>query len=175
MTYVKHNSYSITPKANNTVEFFFPNIALVNSDLSKEEGSGLLKFQLSQKADLAENTLIDSKVSIQFNERTPLVKNHTHTIGSLAFSTAIEDVLSNSIGLSVYPNPFNQSTTFKIDKIDAGMLDFELYNAKGQLLRYHQFNSSSFNLHRKELKNGFYFYIIKQHGQAVSVGKLFIE
>lgn len=178
VTYATHQQYDLTIEGQ-TLNFSFPNIDLVNSAVNKTEGTGLLKFNLAQKADLPEATLIESKVTLTINGKEISSDRNAntffHTVGQLAFSTSVEDILKEEIGLTVYPNPFHQFTTFEIDNPKNLTLDFELYNANGQLLHYRSFNRNSFNLQRNDLKNGFYFYVVKHEGQSVGAGKLFLE
>ena len=169
-------SYNVIKKAANVVVFTFPRIDLVSSNSNTKESTGILKFSINQKADLASNTKIESKVAIQFNENAPLTERIFHTVGDLNFSTAIEDLLINPIGgLTVYPNPFTYSTTFEFENITNTKKRFELYNAKGQLVQEQVLNTSKFKFHRKALNEGLYFYVFKEEGQLVRTGKVFIE
>lgn len=174
--YATHTEYELTKKENNIVEFVFPHIDLIHNSINAEEAGGLIKFTISQKADVPIGTKLESKVALQFNQNSPMTNSIFHTVGDItAMSTAVTDILKEEIKLIVYPNPFHQYTTFKIANPKGQLLDFELYNANGQLMHYRSFNQNSFNLQRNDLKNGFYFYIIKQEGQSVSAGKLLIE
>lgn len=178
VTYATHPQYDLTVDGQ-TLNFSFPNIDLVNSTVNKAEGSGLLKFNLAQKADLPKATLIESKVTLTIDGQEIAggrnANTFFHTVGQLPFSTSVNNILTEEIGVTVYPNPFHQYTTFKIDNPKSLTLDFELYNANGQLMHYRSFNQNSFNLQRNDLKNGFYFYVVKHEGQSVGAGKLFLE
>lgn len=175
VTFTSHPAYVLTKKEDNIVEFAFPNISLLSSDISTDEGTGLIKFTVEQKANLPNNTLIENTVKLTFDNNMPLNNSIFHTVGENVISTSTTDILLNGIELTVYPNPFKESTHFKVENPNLEVLQFELYTANGQLMQQRQFATQTFTLHRNDLKNGFYFYVIKRAGQPVGVGKLFIE
>lgn len=173
--YAAHPEYVLTKKENNIVEFAFPNISLVSKKINESEGTGLIKFTIAQKTDLPDNTRIENRIKLTFNDKTPLTNSIFHTIGENVVSTNTSNILINNIELTVYPNPFTESTQFRLENPTLELLQFELYNANGQLMQQRQFATETFTLHRNDLKNGFYFYVIKQEGQPVGAGKLFME
>ncbi|MEM1124015.1 MAG: hypothetical protein AAGJ18_26495, partial [Bacteroidota bacterium] len=143
VTFATHPAYDLSVDGR-TLTFSFPNIDLVSNEISEEEGSGLLKFTLAQKPDVAIDTKIESAITINFDGEKVAGSRSTddntffHTVGTLAFSTAVETILQEDVGLTVYPNPFHDYTTFKVDNPQGLTLDFELYNTNGQLMRHQQ-------------------------------------
>lgn len=75
-----------------------------------------------------------------------------------------------------YPNPFNARTVIRYALPEAGDVDFQVYNLRGQLVSssqlgpkpagYHSLHWSSANL-----SSGLYFYVIKFHGQTRTVSE----
>lgn len=174
LTYATHSTFDQTINGN-VITFTFPNIGLVSSTISEKEGSGLLKFTIAQQQDVPANTLIENKTSVQFDAASPLNSSVFHTIGALALSTSTNDVLLNTIELTVSPNPFSTYTIFTFENERNDWMQFELHDVNGATVWEQQLNTSQLRLPRKNLHKGFYFYVLKKEGQPVGVGKLFVE
>jgi len=174
--FATHEAFVITQKEN-TFQFAFPNIFLLADGINKAAARGTLTFRLQQKANVAENIIIKNEVRIQLDENAPITSSVYHTVGEIAgaVSTNVEDIFGPTIALNVYPNPFSQSATFEIDLADFTTAYLELYNSNGQLMQMNKVNNKSYRLLRNGLKTGLYFYVLKQNGQAVNSGKLFVD
>lgn len=94
-----------------------------------------------------------------------LIKNKK--AGQIA--TSIEPVLRpNQLKLSAFPNPFNPSTTIKMDGLTQGEVEIEIFNSLGQRVHLHKsnqhFNSTfSYTWVANEMPSGVYFVKIKQN------------
>ncbi len=79
-------------------------------------------------------------------------------------------------GISIFPNPFSNATTFNIPFIDQyDGLQLNLYDALGKLVRHEVVTTASFQLYRNDLAQGLYTYQLKTNTQLLATGKLIIE
>lgn len=101
---------------------------------------------------------IETLYEAEIDENQPFLENHIPTISSLS------------------PNPFNSSTTVRIDpKIGEALVLFELYNSLGECVRSIKTQKQQFELQRNELLAGVYMYRIIVKGKILDHGKVIIE
>ena len=87
----------------------------------------------------------------------------------------INEIQSSSV--SVYPNPFNESTTFSVDKsVQLKDAEFKLFDVVGKEVRsISGINSRQFTLEKNELSAGVYFYKLSNNGREIANGKVVIK
>lgn len=90
-------------------------------------------------------------------------------------TTSTQKIFSPEIQLSVFPNPMNDFTTFKIETDDFTTFQLRVFNSLGQLVRTEQFNDSIFNFYKKNLNAGIYFFEISSKEKLLANGKLEIH
>jgi hypothetical protein len=91
---------------------------------------------------------------------------------SCARVTAIDEPASNPV-LSVFPNPFNISTTIRLNKAVENA-ELSIYNLQGQLVRTRsQITGDQISIERENLSSGLYFFELKQGKESVT-GKIVI-
>lgn len=83
---------------------------------------------------------------------------------------------TNSV-ISIYPNPFTDFTTIKLDsKINLINAQMHLYDVLGKEVKLiSEINASEIRVDRKGLSEGMYLYKFVNDGQVVSTGKLVIR
>lgn len=69
--------------------------------------------------------------------------------------TGIDNINSSSV--SIYPNPFTNSTTIKINSKASEVTKLKMYSSVGQVVFETQFSGNEFILHADDLANGIYF------------------
>lgn len=92
-------------------------------------------------------------------------------------SLSVNETVSESEGIKIYPNPFTENTTFVIhyDKLNE-TYSFELTDVLGKRVRaVSGITEKQFQLSREGLKNGIYFYKIYSSENLIGVGKLVVE
>ena len=90
--------------------------------------------------------------------------------------TGVENIASQS-SISVYPNPFNDATTFVInsDKTN-GIYTFELNDVLGKkVMEQTNITAKQFQISRNGLESGVYFYKIYSSEMPINTGKLIIK
>ncbi len=82
----------------------------------------------------------------------------------------------NSYDISLYPNPFSNSIIIEFENNKKEKHTFTLYNATGQLVRkIDNITTGKIIIDRKNLKNGLYFFQLRNDNEIVGYGKLIIE
>lgn len=73
----------------------------------------------------------------------------------------LENPQMENIEISIFPNPFRESTTIDIQSLNGQKYDFTLLDALGNIVRQYSNQSSQFlELKRDKLPAGLYFYVI---------------
>ncbi len=81
-----------------------------------------------------------------------------------------------SLGYSIYPNPFNISTTIHASSIVGKNTKLELFNSVGQIVYSTKFSGSDFTLEKGNLSQGVYFVkLVDESNQTQTMTTLTIE
>jgi len=94
--------------------------------------------------------------------------------GSFEYSNILSFVFRPGEAFSLYPNPFADELFVRINGIDRGTINFELYNANGQRIRQEAWEAIGSDLKQVEvsdLAEGVYFYKI-WNGGSVKTGEI---
>ena len=90
----------------------------------------------------------------------------------------INEIAYNNPAVSIYPNPFSETTTLLITNEELRIKNVELkvYSIYGEEVRIDMLRSSAgFEIHRGELPAGIYFYKLMQGDNISATGKLIAE
>lgn len=127
VTDASHNAYTRMTNGNQ-VEFIFENIQLPFDDAHND---GYIAFKIKTKADLVVGDSIKNIANIYFDYNLPIVTNEAQTTVQNPI-VGIEESLSSSINIELFPNPVVDVLTFKTDlKIDK----IEIYDLFGRLVQ----------------------------------------
>lgn len=156
------------------VVLFFP-IALPDSNVNVEGSQGFFTFDIQQKPDLPDGTLIENTASIVFDFNPPIVTNTTfHTIGELVVVFTNEPGHKLDYAWSVRANPVKAAATFEATRFVAGEKRFELFDAAGRKLRTERFEGQEFTFQRESLSGGLYFFRISDAEGRTFSGKIVV-
>lgn len=90
--------------------------------------------------------------------------------------TAVADENFSSCKISVFPNPFGETTSLFVQSSTTGNFSFELFDVNGKMVRS---QTGAFNqqmpLEKNNLSAGVYLYRITQNGELVGTGKLVVQ
>ena len=100
------------------------------------------------------------------------IVEYSFLVGQSVVTNVIENQFSNA-GIAVYPNPFNESTTVKIQNID-GPHTIEVFDISGRIVKSLTTNSNEFTLENISSSRGVYWLIVKNQSTLKPV-KLIIE
>jgi hypothetical protein len=88
--------------------------------------------------------------------------------------TSISDT-NNSEETQFYPNPFTSQTSYTLSK-EMKNTNLKIYNILGkEMAGMENISGKKITINRVNLKNGIYFYIIKNENEVISTGKLIVE
>ena len=86
------------------------------------------------------------------------------------------DNIDEATIVSVFPNPFDHYTSFKIDGSIAKDFSFKLYNITGKEVKVRSLSDTRvFRVERGSLLEGVYFYKIEANGKLIATGKIIIR
>ena len=79
--------------------------------------------------------------------------------------------------VSIFPNPFHNTTTLKINNSENKNCQLKIYNTLGKLVETLQCNSASseIKIDRKNLNDGLYFFQLTASGEQLATGKFVVE
>ena len=160
-----------------TLVFTFDNIMLPDSNVNEAASHGFITYNVQQKKDNADGTIIKNEAAIFFDFNAPVITNTTvHTVGSNFVSIAPPNFTWESnpkpVIVKAYPNPFEQYLTFEILHLKPSELTFYLYDLKGRLIQEIDFISPTFEFERGNLDTGMYIFEIKDKKQLIGNGKI---
>lgn len=172
---VGSHPYSFSMLDGNILVFRFDNILLPDSNVNEVASHGFIKFNVAQKPDNPNGTIIDNAAAIYFDFNEPVITNVvSHTIGENFIISQTTQPGAAALPLKIYPNPATEQATFEIP---GGVLSgqFQLSNSTGQLLYSEIFNSAQYRLRAKGLNAGIYLYQITCDNGALYSGKLIVR
>jgi hypothetical protein len=151
---------------------------------TEADSRGYVKFTLSQKPDLPQGTAIDNRAAVYFDYIAPEQTNTVrHVIGCDNFLTEgcltvdlNEPLPGTEQTIGVYPNPFHQQTTFRINGCEScGSLELIIRDARGREVRRERFTGPTFTFERKALAPALYFFELRSQNQSLYTGKLLVQ
>jgi len=154
------------------VTFLFRNILLPDSTVNEPLSHGFVKYKISPLENLSEETPITNEASIFFDFNEPILTNMTlNTMVSMLTNTT--EMLQSS-ELTVIPNPFQNSTIFRIKEIPGNRGTLNIYDTNGVLVFSQSVVSNVDVTFRKEgLASGIYFYeVVSDQNVRVFGGKV---
>ncbi len=90
------------------------------------------------------------------------------------FPTTVSHI--DKFEISLYPNPFHESTTIKLNNDQCNDITFVLYNVMGgEAMRMQGITDKKLTFNRGNLPNGVYFYKLTSEDGIIGTGKLFIQ
>jgi hypothetical protein len=105
---------------------------------------------------------------------SPTVGNIIFIDSTFCSNVGIEENNRGTNSISIFPNPFSNSTTIHIDDANSNEWNFQVYDNLGKLvfekMIYSQDETLSFNL-----TSGMYFYKVKNEKEIISSGKLVVQ
>jgi hypothetical protein len=163
----------------NTLKVTFANVVLVDSNANEALSHGFFRYRINQKTNNSLGSLIENQAAIYFDYNPPIFTNTTfHTIGEnfVPLVLTIENIYEESIEVTAFPNPFNYSTTIKVEGKEYGELELSVFDITGRMMTKRQSTSSNqIQLSRGNLQAGIYFYELKGDGKLLNTGKLLVQ
>ncbi len=152
------------------IEFLFEDIYLPDSNVNEPASHGFVKFRMESLSDLAENTFIENRAGIYFDQNPPIITNTTQNQMVSEIPTSLE-ALNTQSSIKIYPNP--NTGHFIINAEQNEIKGYRLYNNIGQLLQEQKIQSSSIQV-EANLKAGLYFLAVET-AEELTIEKIIIQ
>jgi len=173
------HDYTFSIEGNRVLVFTFNNIMLPDSNVNEVASHGFVKFKVPQVQDMPLGTVINNRASIYFDYNLPVLTNNTFlTIGDMKsiLINAVIPTYKPVAKINVFPNPFSQSTTISITNYQGKEpIAFELFNALGVRVQSIISKETQFELQRKHLSTGVYFYRASTNNTLIGTGKISVD
>jgi len=142
-------SHSLIEGGDGNVNYYYP-LAIVNwqeGNLDEDplwQNSGDFPYSLTSGSPCIDTGTLDLPAGIELPEfdlaGNPRIVNGIIDMGAYEYqdSVSVSDNIQSSIfniQLSSYPNPFNPTTTIKLDLAESGKIELAIYNIKGQKVK----------------------------------------
>jgi len=151
----------------------------VDSNANEPLSHGFFRYRINQENNNPLGSLIENQAAIYFDYNPPIFTNTTfHTVGEnfVPLVLTIEDIYEESIEVTAFPNPFDYSTTIKVEGKEYGALELLVFDVSGRMMTKKQSTSSNqIQLSRGNLQAGVYFYQLKGDGKLLNTGKLLVQ
>ena len=173
------HQYSFRIYGQGILEWTYDNILLPDSIVNESASHGFVKFKVSQIPGNPKGTLIENRSGIIFDYNVPVI---TNTVWNIVYDTVLTGIsepviYNNLIEVKVFPNPFNNITTFIISGL--GMkeqLNFILYDLiVKEVKEINNISTNIFHLKRDNLTSGMYFYQLLNKKEIIATGKIIIN
>ena len=165
----------------NVLKFTFNDILLPHKGINEMGSMGFVKFKIKQKENNPIGTEILNSAAIYFDYNAPIITEDAyHVIGenfveiNIASATG-EERIKEIAAIKVYPNPFDNSTTFELDNPTHQTINFSLFNLNSQLVRQDTFSTSAYQFDRNELASGMYIFKLEVAGEVLGSGKIVLR
>lgn len=162
------------------VKWEMKDINLVPGTPGTMENSGFVKFTVGLKPNLPVGTVVKNQAHIHFDAAQGIATNEVfHTIGErfvdFLIPIGIDDIKNPEHMVSIFPNPFSESTTLEIQGLEASQVYIEIYDMEGRLVQQDVANSKYIiQIHRKGMADGMYTYKVIADGEFIGTGKLIV-
>lgn len=153
------------------LSFTFYNILLPDSFVNEPASHGWVKFRIKRLPGLPVGTVITNTASNYFDFNPPVATNTLNTMIVQPLG-AISCLPVN--GISVAPNPFNETTTIRFDKTQE--FELELFDLSGRcVLKSGKQNGNSYVIKRSSLEGGVYLCRVTSPGQPERTMKIVVR
>lgn len=138
------NSHPMEVEINDgrVVTFRFNNIDLPPQEEDEAGSQGFVKFRISPKENIADNTTITNNAGIYFDHNSPII---TNTVENILVEELPKDPIEGNNGdlyqFSLFPNPTSGSLEFTISSSEP--VKFDIYNIYGQLISSGMFTDAN--------------------------------
>jgi Secretion system C-terminal sorting domain len=174
------HDYMLSFPAINVLQFTFDNINLPDSTANTLLSNGFIRFKLLQKSDKPDNTVINNRAYIRFDEKMPITSNLTkHTVKKnlKKYITSVRffENPTQTMDVKVFPNPFSDYTHFEVIGAPQDNLQLEVFDLWGKKIKSLDFDQNQLDFERGNLDNGIYLFNIRQQNRIVQSGKIVVQ
>lgn len=167
--------YQLSLSGQGIAQFFFQNIMLPDSNVNEAASHGFVKFTISPKTGLPDNTQLENQAGIYFDFNEPVITNRTlHTIGTNYLEVTQVVDLQEGVALEVFPNPASTEATFRLHAA-ATEGDVLWYDMQGRLIKSQAFSGNVFKVDVSTFPTGQYHFLVRSSSGNLSSGKIAVS
>ena len=188
-------SHSLIEGGDDNVNYYYP-LAIVNwldGNLDENpmfDSLGIYPFALLGNSPCIDAGTLDLPAGIELPEfdltGNPRIYGETIDMGAYEYQDSVsvhEDMITlvTHTKISNFPNPFNPSTTIKLDLAESGKIDLAIYNIKGQKVKtlldaysskgHFEITWQGIDDNKRSVSSGQYFIKLKVNGKERAVSK----
>ena len=164
-----HSFQVVKNQFTGAINFVFNNIMLPDSTADEPGSHGFITFKVRNNFSNPPGSVINNIVNIYFDQNPAITTNSVfHTI----FPTIGVDEQAQS-GLSLSPNPMNNSSVLRLPSADCTVEMFDIMG-RTQLVSQH-ISANTLTIHRNSLADGVYFIKVIEANQSTSTLRLVIK
>lgn len=154
------------------LKYTFSNILLPDSNISEPASHGFIKFQILQKPNNPNGTVIKNWAGIVFDFNAPVITDTV--VLTVMTPISVQDVSSDENAISIYPNPFSTQTTLQTNT-PFHNATLTVDNCFGQMVaQIKNISGQTITFHRDNLASGLYFVRLTEENKTIAVDKLVI-
>lgn len=148
---------------NGLASFTFDNIYLPDSSVNFNGSQGFVKFRIGVKPNLYAGTKIYNYGRIYFDQNPAVLTNvRINTIDSIGSSLTSEYYSPLSNVISIYPNPFNNSTTIDFGKDANEIYKLSIFDVYGRkVFMKENISEDKYKILEKDISKGLFIVIIQ--------------
>ena len=172
------HAYQASIVGQNLVKFTFANIMLPDSNVNQVTSNGFVKFKINQQVDNDFGSLIENTAAIYFDFNLPIITNTTfHTVTPFPLNVSTNTpALPEVTHITVFPNPFLEKATFRVDDEQPRNLQFTVYDVTGRIVHEQYYEQTyQFEFYKNQMTSGMYFYTLRENGKNINQGKIVIQ
>ncbi|MES2620249.1 MAG: T9SS type A sorting domain-containing protein [Bacteroidota bacterium] len=152
--------------------WIFSNIMLPDSGTDFDNSMGFVSFKIKPLAGLGQRTEIVNRAGIYFDYNEVVVTNEV--LNTIDFSVSVDDLVKGDVSISLFPNPFDQETTLKIEGTE-GPYELLMYDLLGKQVKRVMAYNNVFTIQRENLASGMYVFEIIKENELLGKGKMIAE
>lgn len=163
----------------NVLKVSFPNIMLVDSNANEPLSNGFFRYRIQQKANNPIGTRIENQAAIYFDYNPPIFTNTTfHTVGEnfVPVELSVEEVYVDELSVTAFPNPFNHTTTIKVEGKSYDELELSVFDVSGRVVANKTAKTNNqIEFSKGNLEVGVYIYQLRGDGALLNTGKVIVQ
>ena len=175
---VSSHQYEYEVLEDGVIQFVFEDINLPDSTTNLAASQGFVEFQIDQKPDLPNETLIENTAAIYFDFNDPIITNVSELrVNDMFLEEVVGSTQSSIPNLDVrlFPNPIGQEATMQLQGYSLQNAQLRLYDVAGRLVREQVFFGNETTITKRNLRPGIYYYQVLDGQQFVVSGKLIVH
>lgn len=172
------HAYTWSLSGQGVINFTFNNIMLPDSNVNEPASNGFVQFSITPYLDVPLGSVIENDAAIYFDFNEPVITNTTwHTIQKSPLTSALwSEPQKTAPSLLVWPNPFNERISVRLNQKTSGTLLLKIYDSRGTLVAQKTTNGPEIELNARQLPAGLYWAEVRDaQGRLLGNGKLVKE